>query len=169
MSLLQFCEWLAQTPGSIALHESLLVYPIVESVHVLTLCLFIGTTVLLDLRLLGVAMRRVPASQVVGLLKWTRAGFVVMVISGALLFYAIPVTTYLSIFFRLKMAMMLLAGCNAGLFHWTIYRSVAYWDLHPLPPLRARLAGGLSLVLWTGVIVAGRMIAFNWFDAPGVH
>jgi hypothetical protein len=157
---MSFCEWLARTPGSLALHESLWVYPIVESVHVLTLCLFVGTAFLLDLRLMGLAMQRVPVSQVGGLLPWTRAGFAVMLISGALLFYAVPVKTYLSVFFRLKMAMLLLAGCNAGVFHWTIYRSVWQWDLNGVPPPRARFAGALSLALWTGVIVAGRMIAY---------
>jgi hypothetical protein len=42
MSLLPFCQWLAGTPGSIALRESLYPYPLVESTHVLTLCVFLG-------------------------------------------------------------------------------------------------------------------------------
>ena len=53
MSLLRFFEWLATTPGSIALHDSLYVYQIVSTVHVVTLSLFVGTAVMLDLRLLG--------------------------------------------------------------------------------------------------------------------
>ena len=53
MSLLPFCQWLADTPGSIALHESLFMYPLVESAHVLTLCLFLGMAIMFDLRLLG--------------------------------------------------------------------------------------------------------------------
>ena len=64
MSLFPFCQWLAETRGSIALHESLFMYPLVESAHVLTLCLFIGMAVMLDLRLIGVALRRVPVSEV---------------------------------------------------------------------------------------------------------
>ena len=73
MSLLSFCQWLENTPGSIALHESLWGYPIVESVHVLTLCLFVGTAVMLDLRLLGMTMRTVPVSEVAERLPWTAA------------------------------------------------------------------------------------------------
>jgi uncharacterized protein DUF6644 len=165
MSLLRFCEWLANTPWSIALHESLWAYPLVESVHVLALCVALGMTVMMDLRLLGLTMRRAPVSEVAGrLLPWTVAGFVVMVISGALLFYAIPVRTYQNIFFRIKVAMLILSGLNAWFFHSTIYRKVADWDLDPVPPKRARLAGGLSLALWAGIVVAGRMIAYNWFD-----
>src|SRR5437016_2280951 len=103
MSLLHFCEWLADTPWSIALHESAWVYPIVESVHVLALCLFLGLAAMLDLRLLGLTMRSAPVSEMVErLLPWTKAGFAVMVISGALLFYAIPVRTYQNVFFRAK-------------------------------------------------------------------
>ncbi len=165
MSLSGFCEWLADTRGSIALHESLWVYPIVESVHVLVLCLFLGLTVVLDLRLLGVTFRSARASEVTARLEpWITLGFVLMVTSGSLLFYAIPVRTFQNIFFRIKVAMLILAGINVWVFHSTIYRNVGAWDLDPVPPKRARMAGGLSLALWAGIVVAGRMIAYNWFD-----
>src|SRR5262249_51802240 len=90
VTLLPYCEWLASTRWSIALHESLYMYPLVESVHVLTLCLFVGMSVMLDLRLLGIALRRVPVAEVTDrLVPWMVAGFIVMVITGVLLFYAI--------------------------------------------------------------------------------
>lgn len=165
MSLLGFCQWLANTPWSIALHESIWAYPIIESVHVLTLCVFLGLTVMLDLRLLGITMTRTPVSQVNSrLLPWTLTGFAVMVATGALLFYAIPVKTYLNIFFRIKVAFLLLAGLNVAVFQKTISRSMPDWDGDIVPPFRARLAGGVSLALWAGIVVAGRMIAYNWFD-----
>ena len=165
MSLLSFCQWLAETPGSVALHESLYTYPVVESVHVLTLCLFVGMSVLLDLRLLGVSLRKVPAGEIIDrLIPWMTAGFVIMIVSGALLFYAIPVRSYQNIFFRLKMIMLVVAGLNAWVFHRTIHKSVRTWGLGPRPPARARIAGFLSLFLWAGIIVCGRMIAYNWFD-----
>ncbi|MBI1872785.1 MAG: hypothetical protein HYS05_02715, partial [Acidobacteria bacterium] len=114
----QFCEWLASTRGSIALHESLYMYPLVESVHVLTLCLFVGLAATLDLRLMGVALKRVPVSEVTSrLLPWMAAGFLLMITTGALLFYAIPVRSYHNIFFRLKIVMLVLAGLNAWVFH----------------------------------------------------
>jgi len=165
LSLLALCHWLENTPGSIALHESIWVYPIVESVHVLTLCVFLGLTVMLDLRLLGVALPATPVSQILKrFLPWTVAGFVVMVVSGALLFYAIPVKTYLNIFFRLKVAFLLMAGLNVAVFQVTAGRTIAHWDLDPRPPTGARLAGGVSLALWAAIVICGRMIAYNWFD-----
>jgi hypothetical protein len=165
LSLENFVQWLGDTPWSIALHESQYAYTVVESVHVLTLCLFLGFAIILDLRLLGVTMKDVPVSQVsMRLLPLITAGFVVMVASGALLFYAIPVRTYENIFFRVKVLLLILAGLNAFVFHSTIWKRLHEWDNDPVPPPRARLAGVLSLIFWAGIVVAGRMIAYNWFD-----
>jgi hypothetical protein len=165
MSLLPFCQWLADTPGSIALHESLYMYPLLESAHVLTLCVFLGMAVMFDLRLLGITLTRVPMTEMKSRLgPWMAAGFVVMVVTGVLLFYAIPVRSYQSIFFRVKVVALLLAGLNAYVFHLTIDRRVAEWDRDRTPPRAARRAGAASLVLWTIIVVAGRMIAYNWFD-----
>jgi len=162
---MSFVEWLAGTRGSIALHESLYMYPLIESMHVLTLCLFVGTAVMLDLRLLGLTLPNVPASEMTRrLLPWTRAGFVIMVVTGALLFYAIPVRTYHNIFFRIKVILLLLAGLNVWVFHRGVERTMDQWNQHRVPPRAARVAAALSLILWAAIIVAGRMIAYNWFD-----
>ncbi|OFW15387.1 MAG: hypothetical protein A3H29_02390 [Acidobacteria bacterium RIFCSPLOWO2_02_FULL_67_21] len=167
MTLLSVCEWLGTTRGSIALHESLHVFLIVLGIHVLTLCVFVGTAVLIDLRLLGLALRRAPASEVVArLLPWTGAGFLIMIVSGALLFYADPVSRYQNIFFRLKMAALVLAVANAALFHRTVFRRVAEWDVDAVPPRPARIAAAVSLVLWAALITFGRMIPYQkyWFE-----
>ncbi len=167
MSLLSFCEWLAATPGSIALHESRYLYLIVLTVHVMTLCVFVGMAVLLNLRLVGFTLRRVPVSEVLGrLLPWTVAGFSVMIISGLLLFYAAPLDKYGNMFFRAKMGLLVLAGVNVWVFYKTVYRSIVDWDLDPVPPRPARVAGGVGLALWAAIITAGRMIPYQayWFD-----
>ena len=165
MSLLAFFEQLAESPWSAGIHESEIAYSIIESMHVWSMCLFFGLTVMFDLRLLGWTMRKVPVSEFARrLLPWTIAGFVVMVISGVLLFYAIPVRSYQNIFFRFKVILMLLAGLNVWIFHSRVYPKVATWDLSEVPPRAARVAGALSLVLWISVVVSGRMIAYNWFD-----
>ena len=165
MSPLEVCRWLESTPGSIALHESIWVYPIVESVHVLTLCLFLGLTVMMDLRLLGANFSATPVSQVIRRLwPWIATGFAVMVVSGALLFYAAPVKTYSNIFFRLKMIFLLMACLNVAAFHFITSRTMPQWDRDVRLPIRVRLAGCVSLALWAAIVVCGRMIAYNWFD-----
>jgi hypothetical protein len=140
---------------------------VVLTVHVLTLTVFVGTAVMIDLRFLGVVMTRVPVSEVVGrLLPWTAGGFVVMVVSGALLFYAAPLVRYENYFFRFKMGAIVVALVNAWVFHATVYRRVSEWDRDPVPPRQVRLAGGVSLLLWAVIITAGRMMAYQdyWFD-----
>ena len=163
--MLEFCEWLGSTAGSVALAESLRVYPIVETTHVLTLTLFLGLVAMLDLRLIGLTLQDVPVSEVAGrLLPWALAGFALMVVSGSLLFYSGPVRAYENIFFRIKVVLLVVAGLNAFVFHSRVYRRVTEWDRAPTAPVRARVAGYLSLVLWTGVVVGGRMQAYNWFQ-----
>jgi uncharacterized membrane protein len=158
-------EWLASTRWSIALHESLYMYPLVESTHVLAITVFVGLSVMLDLRLLGLTLRNVPVSEILDrVLPWTKVGFVVMISTGVMLFYAIPVRNYQNIFFRIKVVMLLLAGLNVWYFHWRVERRIADWDIDPVSPKAARIAAVISLVLWASIVVAGRMIAYNWFD-----
>jgi uncharacterized protein DUF6644 len=162
-----FFEWLAETRGSVALHESQYVYLGVLSIHVLTLCVFVGTAAVIDLRLLGVTLPNVRVSEVVErLIPWTVTGFAVMVVSGTLLFYASPVSRYQNLFFRAKMFALAAAGVNAWLFHRRVYRRVAEWDLEPVPPFEARVMGGIALALWAALITLGRMIPYQvyWFD-----
>lgn len=160
-----FLEWLGQTPWSVALLESLYVWPFVESTHVLSLGLFVGTAAMMDLRLVGVAFRGVPASEFTSrMLPWTRAGFVVMTITGLLLFYSSPVRYYQNIFFRFKLILLVLAGLNAWWFHFRTHPRIEAWDADPTPPRAARLAGAVSLFAWAVIVVSGRMIAYNWFD-----
>jgi hypothetical protein len=162
---LDFFGWLADSSWSVGLHESQYAYSIVESVHVWAMAVFFGSVVMFDLRLLGWIMRDVPVSEVIRRLQpWTIAGFILMVISGTLLFYAIPLRSYQNLFFRGKMILLLLAGLNVLIFHSRVFPSVAKWDADARPPRLARLAGAFSLVLWIGIVVSGRMIAYNWFD-----
>lgn len=160
-----FAAWVDTHAWSTALHESLWVYPLVESTHVLTLMLFVGMLAMVDLRMLGVAFRDTPVSELTSrLLPWSVAGFVIMVGTGVLLFYAIPVRTAHSVWFRVKVVLLIAAAINAWWFHRRVSKDRERWDAQEKPPLGVRLAAATSLGVWTGVIVAGRMIAYNWFD-----
>jgi len=163
--LFRFCVWLSERPSSIALHKSVWVYPIIESVHVLGLTLFVGLAILMDVRLAGIGLRKSSASYVARqVLPWIIAGFIPMVISGTLLFYSNPVKFYGNIFFRVKAVLLILAGLNVFVFHNGVWRRVDEWALDPRPPRSARIAGFLSLALWAFIIVAGRLIAYNWYQ-----
>ena len=127
--------------------------------------LFVGTLFLVDLRLLGVAYTRTPVSAVTGsVLPWTAVGFAIAFLTGLLLFYAIPIRTYHSIWFRIKVICLVLAGINAWRYHWRQSVNRVEWDTDAKPPLYVRMTSISSIVLWIAVIFSGRMIAYNWFD-----
>ena len=162
MSVLRFLQWLNDTTFSITMRDSTWAEPVVETIHVLTLTLFFGFTVLLDLRLLGVSMRRRKASEVVEELNpWLVGGFLMMIVTGVLLFCGDPVAFYNSIFFKVKMLMLLLAGLNVWLFNATVGRKMAEWDIDAETPGRAKAAAVVSLVLWVAIVAAGRAIAYS--------
>jgi hypothetical protein len=161
VSLASFLQWLHDTAFSVVLRESTWTEPIVETVHVLTLTLFLGFAVLLDLRLLGLAMKRRRVSEVITQLNpWLISGFLVMIVTGVLLFCGDPVSFYSTIFFKIKMLLLVLAGLNVLLFNLTIGRTVDQWDLDPRTPGRAKIAAILSLVFWIAIVAAGRAIAY---------
>ncbi|MDE3109493.1 MAG: hypothetical protein KGL02_06090 [Acidobacteriota bacterium] len=161
MFLTNFLRWLDATHFSQWMRGSILAEPIVESTHVLTLTLFLGFAVLLDLRLLGVVMRKRPVSEVLDqfnpYLMW---GFAVMIVSGVLLFSGDPLSFYSTIFFKIKMILLVFAGLNVLIFNATIRKKVAEWDLAAKTPRAAKIAAVVSLLLWVAIVAAGRAIAY---------
>jgi len=158
-----FLEWLANTQFSTIMRESTWAEPIVESIHVLTLTVFLGFAILLDLRLLGICLRRKRTSEVLAQFNpWLFGGFAVMVITGVLLFSGDPVTFYNTHppFFKIKMIMLALAGLNVLMFNLGIGRRVSEWDRLPKTPPAAKLAGLVSIILWILIVAAGRAIAY---------
>lgn len=153
--------WLQDTRFSAWLRDSMWAEPIIETVHVLTLTVFLGFTVLLDLRLLGVTLRRRPVSEVIRQLNpWLIAGLAVMIATGTLLFCGDPVSFYSTIFFKTKMILLVLAVLNVLVFSSTVGRRVDQWDLDSRTPGKAKIAAILSLVFWVAIIAAGRAIAY---------
>lgn len=144
-----------------AVRESLWLFPVIETVHLLGMAALVGTVTVFDLRLLGWALRRQRVSELAKrLFPWCWAGFAVQVITGALLFSSEAVHVYANPAFRVKMVLILLAGVHALVFHWTVYRGVATWDEGDTLPLGARAAGLISILIWIGVVAAGRFIGF---------
>jgi hypothetical protein len=121
----------------------------------------VGTIAVLDLRLLGLVMKREPVSSIARqVLPWTWVGFAVMFVSGVLLSIAESATNYSNWAFRLKLVLLILVGINPLIFHLNIYRKVDTWDLSIPTPPRARAAAFCSLFLWASIIVTGRLIAY---------
>jgi hypothetical protein len=157
----QFCETLYQSGFGTMLRESNNAFSIIESVHVLAITLLFGTVAVLDLRMLGVILRQISVRSVArGVLPLTWSGLAVSVVSGFLLFWEEAEKMYANPSFRTKLVLLALAGFNALVFHRTIYRSATEWESRHVSPWRARATAIASLALWSGVIIAGRAIAY---------
>ena len=163
--LLNLARWLDSQSWSTAIHESIYLYAWIETTHVITLMVFLGMLFVIDLRMLGAIFPKVPASIIAQRLdKPMMIGFAMMLITGFLLYYSIPVRTTQSLWFRIKVVLLIVAGINAFLFRAKMQASSSSWDLDPIPPKRIRVGAMLSLVLWAGVVITGRTIAYDWFD-----
>jgi hypothetical protein len=135
-------------------------YPAVEITHIVGIALLFGSIAVLDLRLLGFS-RQLPVKRLAAhVLPWTAASFALIVPSGFLLFVAHASDLIANPVFAVKMCLILAAGTNAAVFHAGAFRSAARWDVEAAPPAAARLAGALSLALWTAVISCGRLLAY---------
>ncbi|HEY6457007.1 MAG TPA: DUF6644 family protein [Steroidobacteraceae bacterium] len=153
--------WLHDTSFGTVIRESVWAEPIIETIHVLTLGVFLGFVMLLDLRLLDLALRRTPVSTVFRHLNpWLFGSFGIMIVTGLSLFAGDPVLFYGTIFFKLKMLMLLAAALNVVVFNFTVGRTLMQWDVLPATPRGAKITGLLSLVLWIAVVVCGRGIAY---------
>jgi hypothetical protein len=160
--LLDLCQRIQNSQVGEALHGSQYMFPLIETTHVLALAASVGLILMTDLRLVGAFMTAEPVFEVTFQLKrlmWS--GFVVMFLSGALLFWSEAAKCYLSPTFRWKILFLLLAGLNAVAFEATLGRRVADWGMRTEMPSRARFAGWASLVCWTGVILFGRWTAYG--------
>jgi hypothetical protein len=159
--MMSFCKWLEHTSVGTHVRESLWLFPTIETLHLFGIVLLVGSTSALDLRLLGLSLRDQSVSKVAArLLPWAWVGFAVQITTGLLLFSSEAVKCYTNIAFRMKMLMILLAGVNALVFHWTAYRSVEKWDDAATTPIAAKFAGSFSILLWFGIVAAGRWIGF---------
>jgi len=142
------------------MRQSLWLYPIVEILHIIGFVVLVGSAAMFDLRLLG-RSRQLPVTGMERhLLPWARASLLLIVPTGGLMFIAHAMEFAENPAFRLKLLFLVAAGLNAAAFRLRPFRQVAAWDHGARAPLAARFAAGLSLVLWTGVIACGRLLAY---------
>ena len=152
---------LQASPLGSTISQSTWMFPTIETVHVMAVATVIGTIAVVDLRLLGLASRRRSASALIEeFLPWTWGAFALALVSGGLLFTS-RAADYMALpFFLSKFAIMAVAAANMLVFHLTAERRIAAWDLGR-PITGARVAGGLSLLLWAAIVICGRQVGFS--------
>jgi len=155
---------LAASPFATWLRASAWAYPVSEILHLAGMALLFGSIVVVDLRLAGLG-RRLPVTLLLQhALPASLVGFLVIVASGALLFVAHADELVANRAFQFKLLLIGLGLANAIWFHAGPYRALhagrGGWETVQQPPPFARFCAVLSLVTWTLVICAGRLIAY---------
>ena len=144
------------------IRESLFLFPMIESTHVIALALVFGTITIIDLRLLGIASTQRPFTRMASdILKWTWAAFILAALTGSLMFITNASVYYHNFYFRTKMALLVLTGINLLVFELTAARTIHGWDKAPSAPPAGKAVAALSLAIWISIIVMGRMIGFT--------
>jgi len=158
----EFCQWLHETPLAATVRANELLFPWVESIHVLAITLVLGSIAVVDLRLIGVASRGRPVTQLIReVLPVTWTAFVIAAITGSTLFASNAVEYSHNTAFQMKMLLMVLAGINMLVFHFVTYRGIGQWDQAPRTPPAAKLAGLFSIAIWISIVAFGRWVGFT--------
>jgi hypothetical protein len=159
----ELLEWLEGTGVASIARESLYGFQILVGIHLLGLILSVAMLLWVDLRMLGLVMPDVRLSTVYrSLSKWFIIGFGAMFLSGSALFAGFATSAYGNTYFRIKIAVIVLAGINAIVFHSLVKRMPAEADVAS-PSASVRLAGVLSILFWGIVIFCGRMMSYTLF------
>jgi len=158
MSLLPLFEWCENVGVGQAIRNSTWLFPVIEGVHLLGLCVIGGAILLVDMRLLGLGLRRQPVAE---LARDSRRFFIgslaVMLVTGLLLFSSEAVKCYYSAAFWFKMTSLMLAI----IFTFTVRQRVTLAEETRIGPMKSRLVALVSLALWSGVGWGGRWIGFS--------
>lgn len=170
-----FLKSIEATNFATTIRDSIWMFPIVESIHVISFTLVVGTIAIIDLRLLGLASRQRSFQRMTSdLMKWIWAAFILTVVTGLTMFTTNARVYYHNPFFRAKMILLVFAGLNMAVFELTAGRTIRDWDNGAPTPRVGKTAAVLSLVLWISIIFMGRIIGFTTHPgavappAPGV-
>jgi len=153
-------EWLEASPLATYIRHSHILYPLIETVHILGFIVLVGSAFLFDFRLLGIS-KKIPVTDLAKhLLPWSRRSLLLVVPSGLVLFMTQATTLSTNVVFGIKLTLILVAFANAGYFHRYTFQNVSGWDRLQPTPTAAKAAGIISLLVWTGVITCGRLLAY---------
>jgi hypothetical protein len=152
--------WLGHSALGMEIRSSAVLIALTQIIHLLGLTMLIGTLLMVDMTMMGVGFRRYTVAQVAReLAPWTTGGLIVMLVSGPLILSSESLKCFESSFFWMKM----IGLAVAIIFHFTAHRIVAQAD-PPVPHWRARLVASISLALWIGIAIAGKMIGIYGDD-----
>lgn len=156
MDTYPFFKWCDETWLGVSIRNTTWAFPLIETIHILSLTVLLGGILMMDLRMLGIGIRRIPVSRMQNQLsRYINVSLVISVVTGFLLFVSESLKAYDNQAFRPKITLLALAT----IFHYTLHSKAMSSDA-PGGPAWGKLAALVSLVLWFGVGAAGRAIGF---------
>lgn len=159
--LSKLVEWLLSTQLSQAIQEIEWVVPTLQTIHILFIAVVLSAVAMIILRLLGLIGRSWTIRETAErFLPWIWTALFALVITGSLLLIGEPKRSLLNPVFQLKMAMLAAMIIVTAAFHRSIFRNQDAWDQPARIRPAARLIGGVSLLIWVCIIIAGRWIAY---------
>jgi hypothetical protein len=161
MTVVAFLQVLHDSELGTSLRESLYMFPLIEGIHLVGLALSVGLIFFVDLKLIGVFLKDVATRDILQQLRpWLITGFAITFITGILLIWAEGPRIYEIPVFPLKLWFIALAGLNAVWFEFKYGRKVAQWGHAQTFPQGVKLAGWVSLLSWSAVVICGRLIPY---------
>jgi hypothetical protein len=155
-------EWLQATPLARTIAENEVLFPWIESIHVLAIVLVVGTISIIDLRLLGIAsLDRATDRLMRHVLPLTWGAFAIAATTGALMFSSNAKAYAHNFYFQGKLMLLVVAALNMATFHWIGIADIDRWGATRQTPVAAKAAGAISLTVWIAVVVFGRWVGFT--------
>lgn len=143
-----------------AMRDSLWLFPVVETIHIVGFAILVGAVIAFDLRILGVSKRISVRLLARHLLPWSLTALLLIVPTGVMMFTSEASDLVSNRAFVVKMLLLMLAGANAAAFHLGPFRDAELWDQNTPSPAGAKLHALASILIWVGVITCGRFIAY---------
>jgi hypothetical protein len=160
-SIQEFSNWLAATPASAKIQDVSWIIPTVQTIHILSIAIVMSSVLLIDLRVLGVISRTQAIDTVARrFLPWIWFTLIVLALSGGTLIVGEPGRSLQNPAFIAKMSMLATVVLLTLSFQGGLRRDAQFWDVSRGRRLGGRLIAGVSLLLWVGIVFAGRWIAY---------
>jgi hypothetical protein len=160
--LRDFSKWLAATPLSHTIQTTGWIIPALQTIHILAVAVLFSSAILVNLRLWRALQRDAPLADVARrFLPVIWPVVIILLLTGSLLIVGEPRRSLLNTTFYLKMALLVCALVLTGALQWSLSSAPQFWERNRGRRVMARLAATLSILLWSGVLFAGRFIAYT--------
>ncbi len=157
-----FAKWLGATALSHAIQTAGWVIPTLQTIHILGIAVLFFSAVIVDLRLWRALQRDVPLKDVAQrFLPVIWPVLLILLLTGSLLIVGEPRRSLLNTTFYLKMTLLAVAVVLTAALQWSLSSAPEFWEQDRGRRIAARFAATLTILVWCGIIFAGRWIAYT--------